>query len=940
MLSERRLESYLKLSEIIQYSRQNPLWFVENFLGIELLDYQKYVFMRTWNTPFVVWTMSRSAGKALALDTPIPTPDGYKTMGKLKVGDYVLDENGEPTKITYTSDTFTNNKCYKMTFSDGEEIVADANHLWNFVTRRNVTRTVKTEDMVKDYKRLRNKKNIYDYKYRVPRAQPIKYEVKELPIDPYLLGYWLGDGHSSCTRITCDYEDIEEIIGYIEDKGYETRLFHNKDGAPHFNVGMTPKGQDNKLLKELQKLNLIKNKHIPYMYIYSSIEQRQELLRGIMDADGSIDRLGRVEFSQKKYHLINEISKILLSLGIDNNVREKPVNINGETVIYYRINFVIDKTNNIFKLKRKRSRVKESLSRKQYKYVWEIEEVKSVPTKCISVENPSELYLCGDRFTVTHNTTLGSLYIMARGMLFPNFQTYILAGTGSQSQEMFMKIESIAMQRIASFTGLTDIFANETVKSSTNKTGFTHSPQSFETTLYNGSRINSLNSVADNIRSKRSNLNFYDESGFTSDELFEASEPFAVQNSDFRLGGGVDSSLLPKQMPNQLIYASSASATDTYFFQKYKDFSKKMFLGDPNFFVADINSDVVINATFNGKILSTPLLSQETVDAARRNNQEKAMREYGNIFTSEGSDQQIIKRATIVRNSELRLPVLSNPNDKQRKFVIAVDPARSYDNSVAVVAELIDDPDVGYRMDIVNSISFSDLKKKKKTPMQTPEQIKKFKEVLIGYNGARATDYENIDHVLIDSGAGGGGISAWADGLLESWTDSSGRKRMGIIDKENEEYKIHAPKYSEAKDILTLVSPSKYKKDLFASLIEMMGQDLITFPENYDGKGELVFTDTTKESGKTHSHVLTDDEIMALINMDLIKEELVSIYEFPSSNGNVRYELAPDKKNKMNDDRAYATAMLAWYLQKLRRLDITKEKEVNSEDYMFFMSSI
>lgn len=100
-------------------------------------------------------------------------------------------------------------------------------------------------------------------------------------------------------------------------------------------------------------------------------------------------------------------------------------------------------------------------------------------------------------------TTLGSLYIMARGMLFPNFQTYILAGTGSQSQEMFMKIESIAMQRIASFTGLTDIFANETVKSSTNKTGFTHSPQSFETTLYNGSRINSLNSVADNIRSKR-----------------------------------------------------------------------------------------------------------------------------------------------------------------------------------------------------------------------------------------------------------------------------------------------------------------------------------------------------------------------------------------------------------------------------------------------------
>lgn len=107
-------------------------------------------------------------------------------------------------------------------------------------------------------------------------------------------------------------------------------------------------------------------------------------------------------------------------------------------------------------------------------------------------------------------TTLGSPFIMAKSLLIPNFQAYILAGVGSQSQEMFMKIEKIAKREIASFTGLTDIFYNETVKSASNTDGFTHNPSSFQYKLYNGSIVNSLNGSFDNNRSKRSNLNFYD----------------------------------------------------------------------------------------------------------------------------------------------------------------------------------------------------------------------------------------------------------------------------------------------------------------------------------------------------------------------------------------------------------------------------------------------
>jgi len=107
-------------------------------------------------------------------------------------------------------------------------------------------------------------------------------------------------------------------------------------------------------------------------------------------------------------------------------------------------------------------------------------------------------------------STLGSPFIMAKSILIPNFQGYLLAGDGSQSKELFQKIEKIANREITSFTGLTDVFGNELVKSASNTSGFTHNPNSFEYKLYNGSKVNTLNSVPDNLRSKRSNCNFYD----------------------------------------------------------------------------------------------------------------------------------------------------------------------------------------------------------------------------------------------------------------------------------------------------------------------------------------------------------------------------------------------------------------------------------------------
>lgn len=964
-LSQRKLEGYLKLAQIIQWGRKYPLRFCEIIYGIEFLDSQKYVFMESWTKQFVVWCASRNSGKALSLDTKIPTPTGFKTMRDLQIGDFVLDADGNPTQINYVSDIFYNHKCYEIEFEDGEKVISDEDHLWYVQTKhsRNINRnrkkthsttskiydnvddngfiTIKTKDMLNGYYYVRKDGKGIEYKYRVPVNSAIKYSEKDLLIDPYILGIWLGGGHSESLRITCDYRDIDEMCNNIESLGFSTKIYHNKNRAPYIGINTGEKGKQNDLRNKFRDFNLLGNKHIPIEYLYSSIEQRFELLRGLMDTDGFCNKnTGECEFSQKDYNLVNQFSQLLSSLGIKHSIKKKIIICNGKECEAYRVLFFTDKKRSCFKLKRKHERLKDKLhNRSNNKAIVSIKEVQSVPTKCISVDNEKKLYLFGDRFTVTHNTTLAAPFIMAKTNLIPNFQVYIMSGVGSQAQEAFMKIEKIAKREIASFTGLTDIFYNETVKSVANKDGFTHNPSSFQYKLYNGSSVNSLNGAFDHNRSKRSNLNFYDEAGFAPDEMFETSMPFLAQDSNFKLGGDIDVSLLPKEFPNQVLAASSASSTDTYFYRMYKDYAKKMILGDKRYFVADINAEIVLNATFNGKKYPG-LLRQEVIDDAMKKNKEKGLREYYNKFSTEGGENQAIKRATIIRNCELRIPVLyNNKNNYDVKYAIAYDPARSYDNSVCMVGEIYFDDIVGYKMRICNGVSFVDVSKKKKTPMRTPEQIQLIKQMILDYNGKLSADYENISALLIDSGAGGGGKNI-ADDFMEDWFDSHGNQHKGLIDKiESADY---VSKFPNAVDKLKLMNPKKYKNEMFDALVELLGLDLISFTEEYDMKGHIIlfedeeieYEDEKKKKQKEINrkqklYNLSFDEELALKNIDLAKEEMVNIYRFDSPSGGYRYSLPPDKETKMNDDRAYCMAMLAWHLQQLRRNNIlNKHQEV------------
>jgi hypothetical protein len=555
---------------------------------------------------------------------------------------------------------------------------------------------------------------------------------------------------------------------------------------------------------------------------------------------------------------------------------------------------------------------------------------------------------------------LAALFIMAKMLLIPGFKAYILAGVGSQSIELFTKMEQFAMKNISSFTNLNDVFQSNVVKSQANSTGWVHNPASYTVRTYGGSQVFTLNGAFDNNRSKRSNLNVYDEAMNAADELFHTSEPFTTQNSEFKMGkdfNAEDVLAEPTPFPNQLLYCSSAGRTDQYFFKKYKEFSLRMFAGDKRYFCADISCDVIINATVHNKLWPVPLLTQEKVDQAMREDKEAAMREYRNIFTSEGGEGQIIKRADIIRNSVTRPPKLRN-DDGNSLWGLMYDPARSKDNSVIFIPEYYKDPVVGWKMRVQNVVNLINLEKRNKTPMTTPNQIKELKRLLLVYNGEGKADYENITSICVDAGSGGAGVNI-CDFLWEDWEDEDGNMHRGLIDKDYSPDEVSL--YPNAiKDKLHLIQPTKYKVEMFTALIEMTNMNLIEWPSEYDNRGYIIlmydvdtktgkktprYTEPTEKEVKELSkqgieivreqyHLDADEEI-ALKQIDAMKNELVNIYKFKQSNGNVRYDLAPDKVGKLNDDRAYVMAMAAWVLQQLRRESLVTRKPIENIDEFF-----
>lgn len=385
-----------------------------------------------------IFLIARKNGKALDLETRIPTPDGDKKMRDIKKGDYVFDENGKPTRVLATSEIFKDHVCYKVTFEDGEEIVCDEGHKWTVQTKGTRRRaiyvpisdrgsrakhnldefaceTLQTFEMVKNFKRERRDGKGVEYKYRVPIPKAIEYPKKEL-FSPYMLGLWLGDGDKKDNRITTSKDDLPTLVGEIIKEGFEIVSIKEFSGRLEVRFGL-PEGEKH-VRNYLRDMGVWKNKHIPEEYFFGSIEQRADLLCGLMDTDGTVSKAGQCSFTQKSERVTKDFGRLLASLGIKYTVRKKIAKCNEKECEAFETQFWTDKSFPCFRYQRKIDRLKEKLApRMNYKSIINIERVLSREVKCIKVDNPRGLFLCGERNTVTHNSELCSALGLAEFIL-------------------------------------------------------------------------------------------------------------------------------------------------------------------------------------------------------------------------------------------------------------------------------------------------------------------------------------------------------------------------------------------------------------------------------------------------------------------------------------------------------------------------------------------
>ncbi len=381
---------------------------------------------RQFNTAFV--ELGKKQGKLLALDTPIPTPEGWSTMGKLKVGDLVFDEKGNPTHVVAKSEVDDTEQAYRLTFRDGSSIVAGENHLWDveYIRGKPLHKTWTTGEiyrrtMAYKEKYRDNPKESGRSLIRIPVTMPLQTDEKTLPVDPYLYGYWLGNGHSKKMEITVRTEDVEAVIANIP---YDVvRMYPQKCGGSWILA-----------YRELKPIlvDSFRDKVIRPEYLRASETQRWELLQGLIDSDGSI---GTIK-SQSTYvstvkPLAESVRELLWSLGVKNAMTESPSTRygipTGETL--YTIRFTTFEDQPTSKLRRKNERCRErgKPTRSDFHYLRSIEPIpEKVRMQCIQVDSESHCYLAGPSMVPTHNSELAAAVAL-----------YLLCADGEQRAEIY-----------------------------------------------------------------------------------------------------------------------------------------------------------------------------------------------------------------------------------------------------------------------------------------------------------------------------------------------------------------------------------------------------------------------------------------------------------------------------------------------------------------------
>jgi DNA segregation ATPase FtsK/SpoIIIE-like protein len=403
--------------------------------------------------PHVLIAGATGAGKALALDTPVPTPSGWTTMGELRDGDTVFGADGQPCRVLKAHDVLLGEPCYEVEFDDGTVMMASADHLWETADRaarismsrgarrdaqpssrrdrlsaldrliaqgdpdelvtasepaasldglsmRAGPRVVTTQEIL-DTLRVGPHVN-----HSVRVCAPLDHPEQNLPIDAYVLGCWLGGGHSAHGQSFCA---DREVVANIEAAGFEVRK-HTFNRYAWGIVG---------LRTHLARLGLLGDKHVPPAYLRAAPKQRLALLQGLMDSDGNVSDQGSVEFTDTNRRLAEAVVELAVSLGHKAVLREGRAKLNGrDRGPKYRV--VWTPPDPVFRSSRKLARQKLSGHRgvQAVRCIVDVRPVPSRPVRCITVDSPDHLYLASRACIPTHNSV--SLNVLVTSLLMRN----------------------------------------------------------------------------------------------------------------------------------------------------------------------------------------------------------------------------------------------------------------------------------------------------------------------------------------------------------------------------------------------------------------------------------------------------------------------------------------------------------------------------------------
>jgi replicative DNA helicase len=288
-------------------------------------------------------------GKALALDTPLPTPTGWTTMAEVAVGDQLISADGRPTTVVAATEIMTGRPCYEVEFSDGTVIVADAEHQW--LTGAHPSARIRTtEELAAAVHREKSDLAV------VP-TRPLDLPDQDVSLPPYALGAWLGDSSGFAVA-------DPEILWHIETEGVDTV----PDGTPM---------------------------RVPAEYLRGSMAQRRALLAGLMDVSGAVMSDGRLRFVAPTSLLADDIRELIVGLGYVCSTEA------------LALTFQTD--DQVFRLESKHLLHKEALTGQapRARSIVDVRPVVSVPVRCVEVDNTDHLYLASRAMVPTHNSTLG-----------------------------------------------------------------------------------------------------------------------------------------------------------------------------------------------------------------------------------------------------------------------------------------------------------------------------------------------------------------------------------------------------------------------------------------------------------------------------------------------------------------------------------------------------